>query len=79
MATLDLNILRSELIREIQQTDDLQFLAQLKALYKQFRHRNTLDRMTWEELYERLDRAESDAVAGRVTSQEDLEKEIENW
>ena len=35
--------------------------------------------MTVEELFSRIARSEEDIVAGRLTAQDDLEKETESW
>jgi len=35
--------------------------------------------MTAEELFSRIDRSEEDINAGRLTAQDDLEKESESW
>lgn len=78
-ATTDLNTFRAELIYEINQTKDAGFLEKLKGLYAEFKTRDQLSPMTWEELYQRLDEAESDYQNGRITSQDDLEKESGNW
>jgi hypothetical protein len=79
MATVDLNTLRAELILEINQTKDAGFLEKLKGLYAEFKSRNELTPMTWEELYQRLDEAESHYKNGRTITQDNLEMESENW
>lgn len=41
--------------------------------------RQKLRPMTWDELYERLRKADEDVKAGRLYTEEDIDREIENW
>jgi hypothetical protein len=55
------------------------FLFGHKDMAKQEARQEDFRPMTMTEIHERIRRAEDDFAAGRVISQEDLEKEILTW
>lgn len=79
---MDIQAIKLELIQYLLNTDKESLLQKMKELV--LKEDNTIGNsdkapFTIEELNNKLKRSEEDYKAGRVTTDEDLAKEIENW
>ena len=80
---MDIQAIKLELIQYLLNTDKESLLQKVKELVlKEERKVNNSDNrapFTIEQLNAKLERAEEDYNAGRITTDEDLAKEIETW
>jgi|GEM_PF-1885017 len=80
---MDIQAIKLELIQYLLNTDKESLLQKVKELVlKEERKVNNPDNrtpFTIEQLNAKLERAEEDYNAGRITTDEDLAKEIETW
>lgn len=78
MTTLEI---KAELKQDIDNEQDNTILEKVRAYYRKLKKANTKPpcQFTLEELNKELDQAEDDIKNGRVTSHEQLLKEIETW
>ena len=80
---MDIQAIKLELIQYLLNTDKESLLQKMKELV--LKEDNTISNsdkrvpFTIEELNNKLKRSEEDYKAGRVTTDEDLAKEIETW
>lgn len=80
---MDIQAIKLELIQYLLNTEKESLLQKVKELVlKEERSTDNSDKrtpFTIEELNNKLKRAEEDYEAGRITTDEDLAKEIETW
>lgn len=81
---MDIQATKLELIQYLLDSRKESFLLKMKELVSQDKseaigYTTDGEILTTELLNSKLERAESDYKAGRITSDEDLEKEIESW
>lgn len=79
---MNIAVKKVELIAWLTKIDDLSLLEQVDNLKKKSladAYEANLKPMTSLEYKSQLDQAEEEYKNGRVTSQEDIEKESENW
>ena len=82
MASMNIAAKKGELIEWLVGVEDTSLLEQVDSLKKKAiaaAYESKMKPMTSEEYKSMLDKAEEDFKNGRVTSQEDLEKESLNW
>lgn len=82
MKARDIQTRKLHLIEDISRLDDPQIIAKVEELLRYNRkatYEAQLKPMTTAELQSRIDASEAAINEGRVISQEDLEKEAENW
>ncbi len=73
----DLQTRKLRVIENIIRSQDEVFISQVESLIGKARPK--IRRMTKEELVNRIKQSEEDIRCGRVITQEDLEKQSENW
>lgn len=79
MPARNIDELKQELVERIMRSDNPSFLAELNEICYLLERGEEITPMTWQELYDKISEAEAEIEAGKVISQEDLEKEAENW
>jgi hypothetical protein len=82
MASMNIAVKKVELIEWLVGVQDTSLLEQLDSLKKKSiaaAYESKMKPLSSEEYKSMLDQAEEDFKNGRVTSQEDLEKESLNW
>lgn len=82
MKATDIQIRKQHLIEDITKLNDPLVIAKVEELLRLSRvseYEKNLKPMTTEQLQARIQAARLDIKEGRVISQEDLEKESENW
>ena len=79
---MDLQTRKLTIIEFLAGLQDVIIISEMEKILKKFRAtkaKTVLKPMTEEELIARAIKSNKDIEAGRVISQEDLEKESENW
>ena len=70
------------LIQEFLRISDESFIEKLEAIFKaekKIQHDRNLGPLSINEFHEMIDQAKSDKENGRVTSHQDLKKELKTW
>lgn len=81
---MDIQAEKLQLIEELARLEDIHVIAQIKQLLKQKNnpvvgHAINGDAITRNQLIKRIEEAETRVDNGEYVTQEDLEKESENW
>ncbi len=76
---MDIQAIKLELIQYLLNTDKESLLKKMKELVLKEECEEKRDPFTLNQLNAKLERAEEDYTAGRITTDEDLAKEIETW
>ncbi len=82
MISMDLAAKKVELIEWLTRIEDRSLLEKIEDLKKKAiveSYESRMRPMTSEQYKSLLDKSEEDYKSGRVTSQEDLDKESDNW
>lgn len=85
--TIDLNAYRDQLLQDISHVDNLEVLESIRRAYrralnklkKEEKEAETLTPYTMEELHARIDRSLADAKAGRVYTNEEMNRFMQEY
>ncbi|MFH1005422.1 MAG: hypothetical protein V1781_08040 [Bacteroidota bacterium] len=78
---MDIQVKKLKLIEWIAQINDINIISKMDKIRRTYFtiSKESIKPMTFEEFYASIDRAEEDIKSGRIYSQEEVEKESENW
>jgi predicted transcriptional regulator len=78
---MDIQVKKLELIEWIAQISDVNIISKMDKIRKTYltMSNENINPMTVKEFYASIERAEEDIKSGRIYTQEEVEKESENW
>ncbi len=78
---MDIRITKLELIEWIAQMSDINVISRMDKIRRAYQavSKDEVKPMTFEEFYASIEKAEDDIKSGRIYTQEEVEKESENW
>jgi hypothetical protein len=78
---MDIRITKLELIEWIAQMSDINVISRMDKIRRAYQtvSKDEAKPMTFEEFYASIEKAEDDIKSGRIYTQEEVEKESENW
>ncbi len=78
---MDIQLKKLELIEWIAQIRDINIISKMDMIRRTYLNvtKENIKSMSLEEFYASIERAEEDIKFGRVYTQEEVEKESENW
>lgn len=78
---MDIQVKKLELIEWIAQIRDINIISKMDKIRRTYLtiSKENIKPMTIEEFYSSIERAEEDIKLGRIYTQEEVEKESENW
>jgi len=78
---MDIQVKKLELIEWIAQISDIHIISKMDKIRKTYltMSNENIKPMTVKEFYASIERAEEDIKSGRIYTQEEVEKESENW
>jgi len=78
---MDIQVKKLELIEWIAQISDINIISKMDKIRRTYltMSNENIKPMTVKEFYASIERAEEDIKSGRIYTQEEVEKESENW
>ena len=78
---MDMQVKKLELIEWIAQISDIKIISKMDKIRRTYltMPNENIKPMTVKEFYASIERAEEDIKSGRIYTQEEVEKESENW